>query len=81
MIFNSFNFLVIFPLLFLLYYVIPAKWQSWRNIYLLIVSYLLYMNFKPMYAVILLGVTATTYATAIIIEKRKNPSGVCVGGG
>lgn len=71
MAFNSFNFLVIFPLLFLVYYVIPAKRQVWRNVFLLVVSYLLYMNFKPVYAVILLGVTAITYFCAMAIENRE----------
>ena len=71
MIFNSFNFLIIFPFLFLLYYLIPERKQSWRNIYLLLVSYLLYMNFKPVYAIILFGITAITFYTAKIIEKNK----------
>lgn len=71
MIFNSFNFLIIFPFLFLLYYLIPARKQSWRNIYLLFVSYLLYINFKPVYAIILFGITAITFYTAKIIEKNK----------
>lgn len=76
MIFNSFNFLVVFPLLFLLYYVIPAKMQHMRNLYLLIVSYLLYLNFKPAYGLILLGVTAITFFSAKAIsscrkEKKK----------
>lgn len=61
MIYNSFHFLIIFPLLFLLYYLIPAKSVRWRNGYLLLVSYLLYANWKPAYALILLGVTAVTY--------------------
>lgn len=77
MIFNSFNFLVVFPLLFLLYYAIPAKRQAWRNVYLLVVSYLLYMNFRPSYAVILLGVTMITYTAARIVERRENLAG-CV---
>ena len=72
MIFNSFNFLVIFPFLFLLYYIIPAKRQFVRNMYLLIVSYLLYMNFKPVYAFILLGVTLVTFFVARSIGYRKN---------
>ena len=61
MIYNSFNFLILFPLLFLLYYVIPAKMLRWRNGYLLLVSYLLYANWKPAYALILLGVTMVTW--------------------
>lgn len=64
MIYNSFNFLIIFPLIFLLYYVIPAKYQKVRNVFLLIVSYLLYINWKPVYSLILLGVTVVTYCFA-----------------
>lgn len=44
MVFNSFDFLIFFPALFLLYYVIPAKAHNVRNGYLLVVSYLLYMK-------------------------------------
>jgi len=43
MIFNSFNFIVLFPLIFLLYYAIPAHFPKWRNLFLLVVSYLLYL--------------------------------------
>ena len=70
MIFNSFNFIVLFPLIFLLYYAIPAKYAKGRNLYLLIVSYLLYLQWKPVYALILLGVTAVTYYAAIAVERR-----------
>ena len=42
--------------------------------FLLVVSYLLYINWKPVYALILLGVTGITYLSALQIEynrKRK----------
>ena len=64
MIFNSFNFLIVYPLLFLAYYAIPAKYSETRNFYLLLVSYLLYMNFNAAYAIILLGITVVTYLSA-----------------
>lgn len=73
MIFNSFNFIVMFPLIFLLYYAIPAKYSKARNMFLLIVSYLLYLQWKPVYALILLGVTAVTYYSALLVEKAKRP--------
>lgn len=73
MIFNSFNFIVLFPLIFLLYYVIPAKYCKARNVFLLLVSYLLYLQWKPVYVLILLGVTAVTYYSALLIEKTKRP--------
>lgn len=61
MIYNSFNFIVLFPLIFLLYYVIPAKYQKARNLFLLVVSYALYVSWKPAFALVLLGVTLITY--------------------
>ena len=73
MIFNSFNFIVLFPFIFLLYYAIPAKYCKMRNLFLLFVSYLLYFQWKPVYALILLGVTMVTYFTALLVAKSKSP--------
>lgn len=70
MLFNSFSFIILFPILFLLYYVIPAKHNRIRNSYLLIVSYLLYMNWKPSFALVLLFVTVVTYLGARILGNR-----------
>ena len=61
MAFNSFSFWLIFPLIFVFYWAIPAKWNTWRKVWLLVVSYLLYMNWKPSFALVLLGVTLVTY--------------------
>ena len=76
MIFNSFNFIVLFPLIFMLYYAIPARYGKGRNLYLLVVSYLLYLQWKPFYALILLGVTVVTYFSALVVTKSKNPKRV-----
>ena len=80
MIFNSFNFIVLFPLIFLLYYAIPAKYGKARNLFLLVVSYLLYLQWKPVYALILLGVTAVTYYAALRVEKSRQPKSVLTTG-
>lgn len=61
MAFNSINFWLIFPFIFILYWAIPAKYNKVRNGFLLAVSYLLYMNWKPAFAVVLLGVTMICY--------------------
>jgi len=74
MIYNSFLFLVCFPLIFLLYYLIPAKYQKGRNLFLLVASYVLYINWKPVYALILLGVTGITYLSALQIERKREYS-------
>lgn len=73
MIYNSFNFILLFPLIFLLYYVIPAHYGKGRNIFLLLVSYALYIQWKPIYALILLGVTVLTYYTARLITVSNRP--------
>ena len=73
MIFNSIQFIVLYPLLFLLYYVIPARWLKARNIYLLLLSYILYMQWKPVYALVLMAVTAVTFYSAIWVGRSRHP--------
>lgn len=81
MIYNSFNFIILFPLIFLLYYLIPSRFQKGRNVFLLAVSYLLYLNWKPVYALILLGVSLVTYYSArLIVRSVKKKIIVILGG-
>ena len=61
MAFNSFNFWLVFPFIFGFYWLIPAKWNPWRKVFIVLTSYLLYMNWKPAFALVLLGVTLLTY--------------------
>ena len=70
MTFNSFNFIVLFPLIFLLYYVIPAKYMRARNLFLLVVSYALYVSWKPVFALVLLTVTAVTFWGGLVFDVR-----------
>lgn len=69
MLFNSFNFWLIFPFIFVLYWAIPVGFNRIRNVFLLIVSYLLYMNWKPAFALVLLSVTFITFVGGGILEK------------
>ena len=59
--FNSFSFWLIFPFIFGLYWLIPIRFNQWRKVFLVVVSYLLYMNWKPAFALVLLGVTLVTF--------------------
>ena len=70
MIFNSFKFIVVFPLIFMLYYVIPAKYMRARNLFLLVVSYALYVSWKPVFALVLLTVTAVTFWGGLVFDVR-----------
>ena len=76
MIFNSFQFLWLFPIIFGIYYLTSNLFNGRTknrvsNTLLLVISYLLYMQWNPAYTLILLGVTLCTYYTAIIIEDKK----------
>ncbi len=71
MVYNSFFFIVCFPLVFLLYYVIPAKFKQARNLFLLTVSYALYIRWKPAFALILFGVTLFTYLGGLLLEEKE----------
>lgn len=68
MLFNSLKFLLLFPFIFGVYWVIPAKFNQWKKWFLILVSYLLYMNWKPAYALVLLGVTFVTYFGGLFLE-------------
>lgn len=70
--FNSFNFWLIFPFIFGLYWLIPSKYNQARKVFLVLVSYLLYMNWKPAFAIVLLGVTLITYWGGIKLENQKD---------
>jgi len=70
MAFNSFNFWLIFPLIFVFYWAIPSKWNTWRKVFLLIVNYLFYMNWKASFALVLLGVALVTYWGGLILQLR-----------
>jgi D-alanyl-lipoteichoic acid acyltransferase DltB (MBOAT superfamily) len=73
MFFNSIKFIILFPFIFLLYYVIPARNTKLRNIFLLLASYLLYLQWKPVYALILLAVTVITYYSALKVNDSRHP--------
>ena len=75
MAFNSFSFWFVFPIIFGLYWLIPNKYNRWRKIFLIAVSYLLYMNWKPVFALVLLGVTLVTWWGGLVLSfdsGRKN---------
>lgn len=72
MLFNSFKFLLIFPLIFIVYWAIPARYNQWRKVFLILVSYLLYMNWKPVYALVLLAVTLVTYGGGCLFDAQQD---------
>ncbi len=66
MVFNSFDFLIFFPIVALIYYVIPHRV---RHVWLLAASYYFYMCWNASYALLILFSTAITYGSGLLLEK------------
>ena len=68
MLFNSFNFMVFFPIVTLVYFLIP---QKIKYLWLLAASYYFYMCWNPKYTILILTSTAITFASGIVIDRAK----------
>ena len=66
MLFNSAHFLVFFPIVILINFVLP---QRVRFYWLLAASYYFYMSWNPKYIVLLIFSTAVTYASGRLLER------------
>ena len=69
MLFNSIDFILFFPIVAIIYYLIPNKV---RYIWLLVCSYYFYMCWNAKYALLLLFSTAVTYVVSLLLEKIEN---------
>lgn len=68
MLFNSTDFLLFFPIVTLIYYILPHKL---RYLWLLGCSYYFYMCWNPKYIVLLLFSTIVTYLSGLFMEVCK----------
>lgn len=68
--FNSFIFILVYPVLFLLYYLIPSRFVTARNAFLLVASYTIYFYWNAGWPLALLLVTLITHVAAIVIDGR-----------
>lgn len=69
MLFNSMDFLIFFPLVLIIYFVIPDKV---KHLWLLVSSYYFYMCWNAKYVVLILTSTIITYASGLILEQIKH---------
>lgn len=69
MLFNSAAFLIFFPIVLLVYYILP---QKIRYLWLLASSYYFYMCWNAKYALLLLTSTVITYVSGLLLEKAKS---------
>ena len=70
MVFNSPQFLLFFPAVTLLYFLVP---RGWRMGWLLLASYFFYACAHVGYTVLLLCTTAVSFAAALLAGRRRDP--------
>ncbi len=63
--FTSFEFIIFFPIVVLVFYIVPKKF---RQIWLLLASYYFYMGWNAKYAFLILISTLITYTCAVLME-------------
>ena len=68
MLFNSLSFMVFFPVVTLVYYLLPFRW---RWCWLLAASCFFYMWFKPVYILILLVTILIDYTAGLMIHRYR----------
>ena len=72
MLFNSLHFLIFFPIVTLIYFIIP---QKIRYIWLLIASYYFYMAWNPVFSLLMLASTFISYIGGILLDRANNYGG------
>lgn len=72
MTFNSFQFLIFFPVVVAIYFALPFRV---RQIFLLLAGYYFYMCFKPEYVIILAASTAIDYFLGLRIDACPSHTG------
>lgn len=66
MLFNSLQYAIFLPIVFIIYWAIPNRY---RWFLLLIASYYFYMSWNPKYVVLILGTTLISYFASLLIER------------
>lgn len=66
MLFNSLQYLVFLPIVFVLFWLMPHKW---RVPLLLVASYVFYMSWRPIYGLLIFGMTLANFLMAPQIVK------------
>lgn len=72
MLFNSVDFLVFFPIVALVYFLIP---QRVKYLWLLAASYYFYMSWNPRYALLMLVSTLTTWGCGLLLAACGKKAG------
>lgn len=70
MLFNSIDYLIFFPIVVMIYFIVPSKA---KNIWLLASSYYFYMSWNARYLLLILFATFVTYLCGILLASVHSP--------
>ena len=68
MLFNSIDLLIFFPIVLLIYFILPARY---RYIWLLVSSYYFYMCWNPVYIILIIISTIITFVCGGLLDRIK----------
>ena len=71
MLFNSFEFLVFLPIVFLLYWLV-FKWRQTQNVFIVVASYVFYGWWAWRFLVLIFITTLLSYLSGILIERYRD---------
>lgn len=72
MLFNSLAFLIFLPTVFILYWFVFKKSLKWRNVLLLMASYVFYAWWDYRFLSLIIISTLSDYIVALLLEKQEN---------
>ena len=72
--FTSINFIVFIVVVVVMNYIIP---RTKRWLFLLAASYYFYLNWQPIYGLLLLGTSVITYLSALLMGDEGKPKRLC----
>ena len=68
MLFNTLQYALFLPIVFALFWLSPQKWRVWI---LLSASYIFYMTWKPVFILLILGLTLVNYYLGFAVHKSE----------
>ncbi len=67
--FSSFQFWVVFPFLFALYWLIPINWLVLKKVFLLLASITMYMLWNPIFVIVMACVCFLTFFAGLVSDN------------
>ncbi len=76
MLFNSYQFLLFYPAVVLLFLILPKSWGGkWRQLWLLVCSLFFYACWNPLHLLLLITCIATTYVCGLLLDSSESIKG------